>query len=90
MPKICIILFTIVGMGILAGPTYAFYHENNRKNKINLVRTEALKGNKYALIMVRCPYNFKDEDPDLIQEGLRGNKNALIIMGYELLMKLEE
>jgi len=90
MPKICIVLFSIVGLGILAGPLYAYYIESNRKDKINLVRREALAGNKNALIMVRCPYNFKDEDLKLIQEGLNGNKNALIIMGYELLMKLEE
>lgn len=90
MPKISIIFLSLAGLGLIIGPSFVYYNETERKNKINLVRREALSGNKFALIMVRCPHNFKDEKIELIQEGLNGNKNALIIMGYELLMKLEE
>ena len=55
-----------------------------QNRKVKIVKIEALKGNKYALEMLRYRTFFKDEDEETIRAALNGNANALRMMGYDL------
>lgn len=84
-----IILITIVLIMCSFAINATIINEYKIKNKIKLVKKEALNGNKYAVEMMRYKSFFRDEDMDVIKEALNGNKNALYIMGYTLIEEKE-
>ncbi len=81
-PPVIFIVFFAIMFGIFIYFTIIKDYIKNKKVKI--VKVEALKGNKYALEMIRYPSFFRDEDDEVIREALNGNMNALKMMGYYL------
>lgn len=81
-PPVIFIVFFAIMFGIFIYFTIIKDYIKNKKVKI--VKVEALKGNKYALEMMRYTTFFKYEDEDVIRQALNGNINALKMMGYHI------